>query len=372
MVPVNKFFFQILLCAAITIFSSGVLSAAEYQTLQQFLAHSPEQVVLTEKFTGVVSEKGRSIEAGIQKSPVRISFICPGNQVSDYWRRSIASLTMRMDEIGLRYEITQYLSQTGDIRTQEGQLRKALTTDPDYLVYTLDVNRHKRLIERMISKKRPKIILQNITTPLKEWHNRQPFMYVGFDHATGTRMLAEQLESRLGSGIDYGVLFHSQGYVSDMRGKTFIHRMSGKNNWNLKASYYTEGKREKARQATLEILTDPKIKMIYACSTDAAFGAVDGVSETGRSGSITINGWGGGGKELHAIQDGMLDLTVMRINDDNGVAMAEAIRLDVEGKTAQVPLVFSGKFEVVEKGITKERLQALKERSFRYSGLELE
>jgi len=155
--------------------------------------------------------------------------------------------------------------------------------------------------------------------------------------------------------------------VSDMRGKTFIHMMSEKNNWNLKASYYTEGKREKARQATLEILTDPKIKMICACSTDAAFGAVDAVSETGRSGLITINGWGGGGMELQAIQDGMLDLTVMRINDDNGVAMAEAIRLDVEGNTAQVPLVFSGEFEVVEKGITKERLQALKERSFRYS-----
>lgn len=353
-------------------FHSSVSSAlaSEYITFEELVALHPEQAGISQKFKKVVDAEGVAIAQGVNKAPVRIAFIYPGNQVSDYWKRSVLSFTKRMDEIGLRYQIMNYFSHSGDIRIQETQLREALATDPDYLVYTLDIKRHKRLVERLIRKRRPKIILQNITTPLKVWHEKPPFLYVGFDHATGTRMLAERIQSRSGEGGDYAVLFYSRGYVSEMRGETFIRLMAEKKQWQLKDSYYTEGKREKAKLATLEILNNPKIKLIYACSTDVAFGALDALRETGRIGSVTINGWGGGSDELEAVLEGSLDLTVMRINDDNGVAMAEAIRLDLEGKTDQVPLVFSGDFVLVEKGISREKLRALEEHSFRYSGIQ--
>lgn len=345
-------------------------SASAYFTFEEVVKLHPEQSAVVKNFKTVVDAKGKAIAANVQKTPVRIAFIYPGDQVSDYWKRSVLSFTKRMDEIGLRYEIQNYFSQSGDIRLQEGQLREALANDPDYLVYTLDVNRHKRLVEQLISKRHPKIILQNVTTPLKEWHGKPPFLYVGFDHVTGTRLLAERIESRLDKSEkgSYAVLFYSQGYVSEMRGETFI-RLMAKKQWKLKDSYYTDGKREKAKLATLEILSDPKVKLIYACSTDVAFGALDALRETGKLGSVIINGWGGGSDELQAVLEGTLDLTVMRINDDNGVAMAEAIRLDLEGEKSQVPIVFSGDFAVVEKGITEEKLQALRERSFRYSGV---
>ncbi len=352
-------------------FSSTIPSAlaSEYFTFEELVAFHPEQAAVSKKFKEVVDAEGVVIAKGLQKAPVRIAFIYPGNQVSDYWKRSVLSFTKRMDEIGIRYQIMNYFSHSGDIRMQEAQLREALATDPDYLVYTLDINRHKRLVERLISKRRPKIILQNITTPLKEWREKPPFLYVGFDHATGTRILAERIQSRSGEGGDYAVLFYSRGYVSEMRGETFIRFMAEKKQWQLKDSYYTDGKREKAKRATLEILKNPKIKLIYACSTDVAFGALDALRQTGKIGSVTINGWGGGSDELEAVLEGSLDLTVMRINDDNGVAMAEAIRLDIEGKTSLVPMVFSGDFVLVEKGISRERLQALEKHSFRYSGV---
>lgn len=364
-------------CLVLIVTVLGILSlnlppalASEYFTFQEFLDFHPEQAAVSKNFKQVVDARGVAIAQGQQQEPVQIAFIYPGKQVSDYWKRSVLSFTKRMDEIGLRYQIMNYFSHSGDIRTQEAQLREALATDPDYLVYTLDINRHKRLVERLISKKRPKIILQNITTPLKEWHGKPPFLYVGFDHATGTRMLAERIQSRSSKGGDYAVLYYSRGYVSEMRGDTFIRLMAEKKQWHLKDSYYTDGKREKAKQATLEILNNPNIKLIYACSTDVAFGALDALRETGKIGSVTINGWGGGSDELEAVLEGSLDLTVMRINDDNGVAMAEAIRLDLEGKPSMVPLVFSGDFVLVEKGISREKLQSLEEYSFRYSGVQ--
>lgn len=343
--------------------------ATTYLSIEELVQLYPGQELIAKKFKQIVDSKPTPISPQIQEAPVRIAFIYPGKQISDYWSRSVLSFKKRMDEIGLRYEISEFTSHSGDIRLQEAQLRKALATDPDYLVYTLDVARHKRLVERLIHEGRPKIILQNITTPIKEWLNNPPFFYVGFDHATGTRLLAESITKQNPQGGDYGLLYYSQGYVSKMRGDTFMKFMENTGNWHLKDSYYTDGERQKAKYATSDLLKDPDLRLIYSCSTDISFGALDALRETGRRDDIIINGWGGGSNELQAIADGKLDLTVMRINDDNGVAMAEAIRLDVEGKTDHVPMVFSGDFVVVKKGITAAELQALKERAFRYSGI---
>ena len=65
---------------------------------------------------------------------------------------------------------------------------------------------------------------------------------------------------------------------------------------------------------------------------------------------------------------GELDFTVMRMNDDNGVAMAEAIRLDIENNTHKVPTIYSGDFASIEKGISEAELADLKAKAFRYSG----
>lgn len=99
-------------------------------------------------------------------------------------------------------------------------------------------------------------------------------------------------------------------------------------------------------------------------STDVALGAVDALKELGRD-DVMINGWGGGSAELEALSKGELDVTVMRMNDDTGIAMAEAIKWDLEGKP--VPTVYSGDFEVVTKSDSPERIEALRKRAFRYS-----
>ena len=56
----------------------------------------------------------------------------------------------------------------------------------------------------------------------------------------------------------------------------------------------------------------------------------------------------------------------MRMNDDTGIAMAEAIKWDLAG--LEVPTVYSGEFEVVTKDDSPERISELKQRAFRYSG----
>ncbi len=57
----------------------------------------------------------------------------------------------------------------------------------------------------------------------------------------------------------------------------------------------------------------------------------------------------------------------MRMNDDNGVAMAEAVKLDIHGLEEFVPTIYSGEFKMVKKGIRKTKLQEYKKRAFRYT-----
>ncbi len=346
--------------------------ASDYFTLDEYYQIHPDQLEKSNKFKRIVQQKGKAIETGLQEKPISIAFVYPGKQASDYWRRSIKSFTSRMDEINLKYQIHEYFTETNvKWRVEEQQVLAALEKDPDYLVYTLNIFKHRRLIERILIQGRPKLILQNITTPVKDWEGIQPFLYVGFDHAIGTqKYLAEKLIQLTGGAGDYAMLYFTEGYVSQMRGDTLIQFLSKNSNYKLVSSFYTDGKRDNAKLATREIVYNHNVKFIYACSTDIALGALDALRDLGMLGEVIVNGWGGGSNELAAIKKGELDYTVMRINDDNGVAMAEAIRLDIEQRSDQVPIVFSGDFAVVSRETKEEELNQLRQRAFRYSGVE--
>lgn len=370
---VNMIVMLVLACAYLCFLPANVgaaeLTLADYYSVDAFRERHPGQKQLMEKFEDIVRAAGSRVKLS-QDKPVKIAFIYPGLQASDYWRRSVASFKGRMDEIGLKYELDEYFTRlTGDARAQEEQLRQALAKDPDYLVFTLYIGKHRRLVERLLTRGRPKVIMQNITTPLRAWEGNQPFLYVGFDHMVGTRMLADYYLQKTGTRGDYSVLYFSRGYISVMRGDSFVDYVEEHSERKLVDAYYTDSTRSSAKRAALEILNGRKVDFIYACSTDIALGGLDALQERGMVGDVLINGWGGGSAELDSIVKGALDVTVMRMNDDNGVAMAEAIRLDQEGRGSEVPTVYSGDFALVEKGIGKAQLDALIERAFRYSGV---
>ena len=180
--------------------------------------------------------------------------------------------------------------------------------------------------------------------------------------------MAKQYINEVGKKGKYAVLYGTKGYVSAMRGDTFISYMNKNTDLEMVDSYYTDFNKEKSKSATLDLLKNHKdLKFIYACSTDTALGAIEALKEKNLLGKIKVNGWGGGSSELEAIEKGEMDFTVMRMNDDNGVAMAEAIKLDISGKTKEVPLIYSGEFKLVKKGIGSSELELFKTKAFRYS-----
>ncbi|MEM9631445.1 MAG: substrate-binding domain-containing protein [Pseudomonadota bacterium] len=345
--------------------SQGTLD--EFWTLEEFTRKNLKQQMNAETFAKRVSNDAVALPNS--GTPVRIAVIYPGSQASDYWHRSVVSFEARLDKLGVEHEIVPYFSGSSSfVGNQASLITAALKEDPDYLVFTLDALRHKAIVQRLIARSRPKVILQNITTPVKSWRDKQPFLYVGFDHVAGTNLLIDYYQKRFGLRKPFAILYGPRGYVSRARGNTFLQAYSDPEVLNLRASYYVGYDREKSREATNRILAEnPDLAFVYACSTDIALGALDAIQGKAEGTQVVTNGWGGGSAELEAIAAGDLDVTVMRMNDDNGVAMAEAIALDQAGRQDEVPVVYSGSFELVTSSDSIERIDELKARAFRYS-----
>ncbi|MGB0468418.1 MAG: substrate-binding domain-containing protein [Pontibacterium sp.] len=340
---------------------AGKLS--DYWTYDEYYERHPEQQEASGQLIEAVRKDGLRIRG--QTGQIKVGIIYPSFQFSNYWLRSVKSFELRMKELGIDYTIrTKYTKPNTEVSKQAKQIEEMLKWKPDYLVYTLDSARQQALVERLIRGSDSKLILQNITTPIKAWGDKQPFMYIGFDHAEGAKILARYHKKRMPEGTSYGVVFRSKGFISEMRGLTYIQEIGDYH--RLASGYYTDSSRRGGYKVTKQILSDnPKVSYIYACSTDTALGAVDALAELGRQ-DIIVNGWGGGSEEIAELKKGNLQVVLMRMNDGNGVSMAEAIKRDLEGKT--VPLIYSGDFTVLDDSMSLQEIEKIEKHAFRYSG----
>ena len=344
-----------------------LLIQAEHYALGEFWQQRPDQATLAHQHALRVAAPAEPI-AQRAGGPIQIAVVHPSLQVTTFWDRAVRTIEARLKEAGLDAEFTLFASRRSDYRLQVAQLQEALALKPDYLLFHLDSVRHRAALEHLLLQPdAPKVILQNITTPVRNWH-RHPFMYVGFDHEKGSRLLAEGYLQLAGKSGEYAVIYGPQGYVSQARANAFIDHLSRLSQWKMVEGYYTDNESSSAQEVTARILDHhPQVAFIYACSTDVALGAAEVIADRGLGAKVLINGWGGGPLELAALQSGKLDLTVMRINDDHGVAIAEAIILDRIGHPKRVPQVFSGDFELLLGRVGEGELAALTARAHRYS-----
>ncbi|GAD90850.1 autoinducer 2-binding periplasmic protein LuxP [Vibrio halioticoli NBRC 102217] len=354
----------LLLLFTSTCFANDLL--LDYWQYDKYLEQHPTQNALTQQMHQRIYQAPVPLKIP-QDKPIEIDIVYPGTQLSDYWWRNIKALELRLNELGIDYRLRKYSSRPNmDYRRETESLQTALNNAPDYLIFTLDTSRHKKFAENLLtsSNRDTKLILINITTPIKHWKNHQPLMYVGFDHVLGTKLLANEYQKAFPEQADFGMMYFSPGYISEARGDTFIKYMKSQGDYSLKSAYFTNANRQSAYEATISMLKKQKnLDFIYACSTDLAFGVTQALSQLDRR-DVMVNGWGGGA-EIEAVADGIIDFTVVRMTDDTGIAMAEAIKLDLQNKP--VPQVFSGDYEVLTKYDDNQKIEALKSKAFRYS-----
>ncbi len=355
-----------IICAALLLVLSLCSSADEYWHYQDYLNKHPHQVKTLESFKKLIENSAQEISAK-QNKKTRIVMVYPEDQVSDYWRRNIMALKKRLIESKVEFEFEVIPTPTGgNVKKESAKILEAIKKKPDYLIFTLNVKEHSKLINQTLAYSPIKLILLNITTPLKSWGKNQPFFYVGFDHEEGTQKLIEEARRRLPNGGSYAVLYHSKGYVSKMRGDYAIKELSKDRKWKLVSRYYTDANSEKVGIALKDLFSRNKeVDLIISCATDISLKA----QMFKGNHKFLLNGWGGGSAEIDSLlrtKNG-IDFSVMRMNDDSAIAIAEAIKLDLEGHTKKVPHIFSGSMSLITKETSGQEISTLIEKAFRYS-----
>jgi len=309
---------------------------------------------------------------------VTIALVFPSLDLSDAWARGHAGLVGRLDELGVPYRLDTFGTSHDDHSLQLAHLETTMARGYDYVIVgPTEILVQMSMIEEMIEAGIG-VIVWNYTTPLQEWgearypEGGQPLAYVGFSHAEGAHILGEYFVERLRREVEgtpkVAHLRGIPGITDDQRSGVAMQHFRDAG-FEIVHETYANWARDQGYAATLNIAgAYPDVDHIHIVSTAMAIGAVEALDEVGRVGEILLNGWGGGSEEQLHLLEGNLHATVMRMQDDWGVALAEIIKFDLEGRIDEVPLAVSGAMQLVDDTYARADIDEILEYAFRYSG----
>jgi autoinducer 2-binding protein LuxP len=301
---------------------------------------------------------------------VKIAVIYPSQDVSDFWLRSYLSMEARLKEMGLPFEATQFASNMGDFQLQATYAEQVERDDYDYVIFgPSELVAQQDSIKGLMDSGK-KVIVLNYDTPLQEWGDNQPMMYTTFSHLFGALNICNWVVENLGTEGTYAMIRGIPGGIDDQRSGGFRDCLAEKSNWKLAYEHYGDFKREGGFNGAQLIASGyPEVTLLHNANTAMAMGAISAVQAAGLGDKIFVTAWGGTGDELEALRAGELGATPMRMSDDVGVSMAEAIRADLEGRGDELPLVFLGRITIVSGDSGAEAVNAMAAEAFRYTGL---
>jgi autoinducer 2-binding protein LuxP len=330
-------------------------------------------------FRAVIRNPAVPLAAHVPRREVTIAMVFPSLDLSDAWARGHAGLVGRLRELKIPYRLDVFGSGHADHALQLAHLETVLARGYDYVIVgPTEILVQMSILEEIIARPGTELIVWNYTTPLKDWGTarrpagNQPLAYVGFSHAEGAHILGKYFVERLRREV-VGTprVAHIRGIpgITDDQRSGIAKQHFVDAGFQIVHETYANWARDLGYNATLDIVgAFPRVDHIHIVSTAMAIGAVEALDEMGRAGQILINGWGGGAEEQIHLLEGNLHATVMRMQDDWGVALAEIIKFHLEGRRDQIPLAISGEMQLVDDTFTKADIDKILEYAFRYSG----
>lgn len=334
----------------------------------------PEQVNAPGKLEALqAATGGEAVKfTGTLDKPVQIALIYPSADVSDFWARNFLALTKRLDQLGIKYETTEFAS-----RQIEHSLQSTYATqveqDADLYDYVIfgpsELATQADNIEKLSGNENFVTYVWAFHTPLKHF-KKQPAVWFDFSSAYGAQVICNYMIERLGKDVTYAMNRGIPGVTDNQRSGDFKDCVAEKGNWSVAYEHYGEYQREGGFAGTNLIMQAyPEATVIHNANTAMAMGSVEAQVAAEKHKEVFSTGWGGTGLELDAIRRGELDATPMRMGDDVGAATAEAIKADLEGRSEELPLVFLGRITVAHDQLSNEEIDNLEKEAFRFSGV---
>lgn len=334
----------------------------------------PEQVTkpgTLEALQAAVAGAPVKVSVAIE-NPIQIALVYPSADTSDFFNRNYIAFTSRLNELGIPFETTEFAT-----RMNEGELQNQFVAQIvndadlwDFVMYApSELMAQGDNIQRLVDTDGFTTMIWGNHTPLKDL-TKQPVTWFNFDSPSGAKAICEFMIAELGNDKPYALIRGIPGSIDNLRSQTFADCVEENGNWEKVAEQYADFNREKGYSAMEQIMTAfPEVEVIHNANTAMGIGAVEAQIAAGKTDKFFTTAWGGTSLELDAIRAGTLDATPMRVSDDIGAAAAEAIKAVIEGREAELPLVFLGRMNIAHKGLSAAELDALENEAFRYSGL---
>lgn len=310
--------------------------------------------------------------SGTQDAPVQIALIYPSADTSDFWARNYLAMTKRLEQLGIAYETTEFASRQIEHSLQSTYANQ-VEQDADLYDYVIfgpsELAIQADNIDKLAANDGFSTYVWAFHTPLKDLET-QPDAWFDFSSAAGALTMCEYMLARLGKDVTMAMNRGIPGITDNQRSGDFKACVEANGNWTTVYEHYGEYQREGGFEGTSLILQAyPEATVIHNANTAMAMGSVEAQISVGKEKEVFSTGWGGTGLELDAIRRGELDATPMRMGDDVGAATAEAIKADLEGRAADLPLVFLGRITVAHDEMSAEEIDALEQEAFRFSGV---
>lgn len=310
--------------------------------------------------------------SGSLDGPIQIALIYPSADTSDFWARNYLALTKRLEQLGIAFETTEFASRQIE-HSLQATYANQVAQDADLYDYVIfgpsELAIQADNIDKLAATDDFNTYVWAFHTPLKDLEN-QPDAWFDFSSAAGALTMCDYMLGRLGNDITMAMNRGIPGITDNQRSGDFKTCVEEKGNWTTVYEHYGEYQREGGFEGTSLILQAyPEASIIHNANTAMAMGSVEAQVSVGKEKEIFSTGWGGTGLELDAIRRGELDATPMRMGDDVGAATAEAIKADLEGRAADLPLVFLGRITVAHDQMNAEELDSLEQEAFRFSGV---
>jgi autoinducer 2-binding protein LuxP len=328
-----------------------------------FYQLSPRQGPLAEQFTTVVNSPPSPIRVP-QKRAVRIALLLFGDINAIDNRSLLMSFKKRMRELGIDYRLDTYIgsSQNSSDITPYFKIAEA---QPDYIVMTELGFVQRRFLERFLrTSKAPKVILYDFASPLAHWMNHPPLMYIGFDQKKATIMLASYLDRQLPPDASISALVLPSGYLGYVRCDVFLNEMM-KYNRRISHIRVVSDNKKSAFEAAQSLLKKDPSDFIFSCSQNISDGVVAALKEKSLAPNIQTNSWG---LPLHGISDLVsrrVKVSVLFMKDDLSIALAEAIKMDLEGKN--MPNLYVAHSTLMPAELDAESIRLMVQQAYHYS-----
>ncbi len=341
---------------------------------EAWMLHEVVAIEDVDAFLEIVSADPVPLARTIHKR-LRIAMIFPSLDLSDAWFCGWMGMEGRLKELNIMYELTTMGGGHADHALQASHIDLAIAQRYDYVIIAAtELFVQKAAVQRMIEAG-INVIQWNNNTPFKEWGRErypdglQPLAWVGFDHGYGGKMMGEYALTRLEPGSQIAIMYGVPGIGSELRGGTAARIMEAAGH-EIVYEHYADWDKTKAYEGTKYIMTAyPEVDHIHSCSTAMTYGIIAALKELGLTGQVLVNGWGGGRGEQAHMWEGEMNFSVMRMQDDWGVALAEIIKYDLEGRRDEIPLSISGSMTIIDDTWTKAEVGKLTEYAYRYSGV---